>query len=31
MTMIDAVLNEWLAVRRFDWTLGHGMGMVAEK
>jgi hypothetical protein len=24
-------VDEWLAVPRFDWTLGHGVGMVAEK
>ena len=24
-------VDEWLAVRRFDWALGHGVGMVAEE
>jgi hypothetical protein len=24
-------VDEWLAVPRFGWTFGHGVGMVAEK
>ena len=23
--------NEWHTIRLFNWSLGHGMGMVAEK
>jgi hypothetical protein len=24
-------LDEWRAVPHFDWTLGHGVGLVAEE
>ncbi len=24
-------VDQWLTVPRFAWTLGHGVGMVAEK